>query len=101
MDNDIFIPTNFTDAGKVFGMFELRNLIEAVILCLPITLLILAISPFGLTGTIISVSVPIVCIGGFAIIGIGDSSLFTFYRIYKRHKKNKRVLTYRGSKWLR
>ena len=30
-----FIPTNFTDAGRVMGLFELRNLIEALILTLP------------------------------------------------------------------
>ena len=24
------IPTNFTDAGRVMGLFELRNLVEAV-----------------------------------------------------------------------
>ena len=23
------IPTNFTDAGRVMGLFELRNLVEA------------------------------------------------------------------------
>ena len=34
MDNEdtYFIPANFTDAGRVFGMFELRNCIEAVVL---------------------------------------------------------------------
>ena len=26
------IPTNFTDAGRVMGLFELRNLVEAVLL---------------------------------------------------------------------
>ena len=29
------IPTNFTDAGRVMGLFELRNLVEAVLLMLP------------------------------------------------------------------
>ena len=28
------IPTNFTDAGRVMGLFELRNLVEAVLLTL-------------------------------------------------------------------
>ena len=37
MDNEdtYFIPANFTDAGRVFGMFELRNCIEAVVLAAP------------------------------------------------------------------
>ena len=30
-----FIPVNFTDAGRVLGLFELRNCIEAAVLALP------------------------------------------------------------------
>ena len=30
-----YIPTNFTDAGRIFGLFEIRNMVEAVILTLP------------------------------------------------------------------
>lgn len=30
-----FIPVNFTDAGRVLGLFELRNCIEAAVLVLP------------------------------------------------------------------
>lgn len=29
------IPSNFTDAGRIMGLFELRNLVEAVILTVP------------------------------------------------------------------
>ncbi len=99
MENEYVIPTNFTDAGKLFGMFEIRNVIEALILCIPITLLCLALSPFGLTGTIILVMIPVVVAGGFAIVGIQDYSLFTFIRIVRTFKKNKRILSYRGNKW--
>ena len=28
------IPVNFTDAGRLFGMFEIRNAMEAILLCL-------------------------------------------------------------------
>ena len=101
MDENGFIPTNFTDAGKLFGIFEIRNVIECAVICLPILFLILAITPFGLTGTIISICVLLIPIGGFSLIGIKDYSLFTFARIYKRFKKNKRVLLYRGSQWKR
>ena len=34
-----YIPNNFTDAGRVFGLFEIRNLIEALVLTLPLLLL--------------------------------------------------------------
>ena len=30
-----FIPANFTDAGRVGGIFPLRNVIEALVLGLP------------------------------------------------------------------
>ena len=36
------IPTNFTDAGRVMGLFELRNLVEAVLLTLPALYLCIA-----------------------------------------------------------
>ena len=28
------IPVNFTDAGKLFGVFEIRNAVETVLLCI-------------------------------------------------------------------
>lgn len=100
MEPTVFIPTNYTDAGKLLGMFEIRNVIEAAILCIPLTMLAITLSPFGLTGTIILITVIDVIVGGFALIGIQDYSLLTFFRIYKQFKKNKRILTYRGTKWL-
>ena len=100
MESTVFIPTNYTDAGRLFGVFEIRNVIECVILCIPLALLAIAFSPFGLTGTIVLVSVLDITVGGFAMIGVYDYSLFTFLRIYNRFKKNKRIITYRGTKWI-
>ena len=100
MEPTVFIPTNFTDAVKLLCMFEIRNVIECFILCVPIALLTILLSPFGLTGTIILVTVLVVSIGGFAMIGVQDYSLFTFLRIYNRYKKNKRIITYRGTQWV-
>ena len=99
MEENVFIPTNYTDAGKLFGIFEIRNVIESAVICLPVLLLILAVTPFGLTGTIISMCVFLIPIGGFALLGIRDYSLFTFFRIYRKFKKNKRVIKYRGLIW--
>lgn len=47
MDNEdtYFIPANFTDAGRVFGMFELRNCIEAVVLAAPTLGICMLIDP--------------------------------------------------------
>lgn len=47
------IPSNFTDAGRIMGLFELRNLVEAVILTAPALYLCIAFLPFGLTAKII------------------------------------------------
>lgn len=101
MEPTVFIPTNYTDAGKLLGMFEIRNVIEAAILCIPLVLLAIMLSPFGLTGTIILITVTVVIVGGFALIGVQDYSLFTFFRIYSRYRKNKRLITYRGTKWIK
>lgn len=101
MEPTIFIPTNYTDAGKLFGMFEIRNVVECAVLCIPITLLCILLSPFGLTGTIILIMVLDISLGGFALIGIQDYSLLTFLRIYKRYKDNKRIITYRGTQWVK
>ncbi len=96
---EIYIPTNYTDAGKLLGMFEIRNCIEALVLCLPVVMLLVFVSPFGLMGTTVMISVAVVIIGGFALIGIHDYSLLTFLRIYHRYRKSKRILTYRGITW--
>ena len=54
------IPTNFTDAGRVMGLFELRNLVEAVLLTLPALYLCIAFLPLDLTPKII-VTLTILC----------------------------------------
>ena len=49
MNYEIYhIPTNFTDAGRVMGLFELRNLVETVILTVPVLYLCIAFLPFAL-----------------------------------------------------
>ena len=96
----VYIPKNFTDSGKILGMFNLRNVAEAIILCLPLLLIITLISPFGLTGTLILATVFVVSVGGFALIGIHDYSLLPFVRLPRRWRKNKRILIYRGSQWV-
>lgn len=101
MDNTtVYIPNNFTEAGKIFGMFEMRNVAEALMLCVPLVLLTVLLSPFGLTGTLIIATVIVVTVGGFALIGIQDYSLITFFRLHRRWRKSRRILTYRGSQWI-
>ena len=40
-----YIPTNFTDAGRVMGLFEIRNMVEAVLLTLPTLYLCFVLLP--------------------------------------------------------
>lgn len=99
MDNEkAIIPANFTDAGKLLGLFEIRNAIECAIICIPLIFLIISFSPFGLTGTLITSGVLIIPTGGFALMGIKDHSLFTFLRLYFMWRKRRGILIYRGEK---
>ena len=101
-DRDLtaYIPTNFTDAGKLLGMFETRNAVECILLCVPLALAAISLSPFGLTGTIVMALCVLIPTGGFALIGVQDHSLFTFLRIYRLFRKSKGIRTYRGITWI-
>ena len=58
------IPVNFTDAGKLFGVFEIRNAVETVLLCIPILFLCLALLPLTLMPKIIVTMAILVPVGG-------------------------------------
>ncbi len=97
MSNETYyIPTNFTDAGRVMGLFELRNLIEAVVLTLPILYLCLAFVPLSMTPKIIVTLTVLVPVGGFGLIGINDDSLTRWLGPWWRWRKGRRLITYRG-----
>lgn len=92
----VAIPVNFTDAGRLFGLFEIRNAVEAVLICVPLAAILMRILPFGLLVRIGVVCAVTVIIGGFALIGIGDISLLEFLKRYIRFKKQAKILTYKG-----
>lgn len=98
MDTTVHIPTNYTDAGKLFGMFEIRNAIECLVICIPLIWLVFSFTPFGLMTTLIIACVLVIPIGGFALMGIQDHSLFTFIKLYRKWKKNRGILLYRAYK---
>jgi hypothetical protein len=91
-----YIPANFTDAGKILGLFAVRNVIEAILLGMPVLFLCFSLLPFALTARIIVTLVIFVPIAGFALIGINDDSLSRYMKAWVRWRKNRRVLTYRG-----
>lgn len=49
MNETYYIPTNFTDAGRVMGLFEIRNMVEAILLAGPMLYLCLTLLPLALT----------------------------------------------------
>ena len=91
-----YIPTNFTDAGRVMGMFEIRNMVEAVLLSLPILYFCMVLIPWSLTPKIIATLTILVPVGGFGLIGISDDSLTRWLGCWWRWQKNRRLIFYRG-----
>ena len=88
-----YIPANYTDAGKLFGLFEIRNAIEAVLVGLPVLAFCL---PLELTWKIIVSLFLLVPVVGFALIGLKDDSLTRYLRTWWTWRQKRRVMTYRG-----
>ena len=99
-EQDIYyIPVNFTDAGRVFGLFELRNCIEAAVLAVPtvgLCTLIANRTPFSLTVKLIISLCLLVPVCGFALVGIRDESLSMFLITYFRWRANRRIALNKG-----
>lgn len=69
------IPVNYTDAGKLFGLFEIRNVVEAVLIGLPVLALCARFLPLVITWKITVSLFFLVPTVGFALIGLKDDSL--------------------------
>jgi hypothetical protein len=91
------IPANYTDAGKLFGIFEVRNGVEAVFLAVPLFFLCFSYLPFSLTTNIIITMVLVIPVGGFALIGLNDDCLTRFVRSWRRWRKRRGIITFRGT----
>ena len=91
-----YIPANYTDAGKLFGLFEIRNAIEAVLVGLPVLAFCAFCLPLEITWKIIVSLFLLVPTVGFALIGLKDDSLTRYLRIWWIWQQRRRVMTYRG-----
>lgn len=91
-----YIPANFTDAGRLFGLFEIRNAIEAILLGAPVLFLCAYFLPFAITTNIIITLILFVPVAGFALIGISDDSLSRYVKAWWNWRQRRRILTYRG-----
>ena len=97
MNPEIYhIPANYTDAGRILGVFEIRNVVEAVLLALPTLYFCLALLPLAPKAKLIVTIVLVIPVGGFALIGIRDDSLTRWLRIWRRWRKRRRTLYFRG-----
>ena len=94
--NQYYIPANFTDAGRLFGIFEIRNGIEAAVIALPLLFICLSVLPFTLTTNLIITMIIVIPAGGFALIGINDDCLTRFLHIWFVWKKKRGVIFHRG-----
>lgn len=93
---EFFIPTNFEDSGKLMGIFNMRNVIEAGVLSLPFVFLTFKLVPVSLTWKIILSAIFAIPIGGFALIGINDDPLTVFVKNWWRWLRNRKIIEYRG-----
>jgi len=91
-----YIPANFTDAGRIFGVFEIRNVIEALILGVPLLAACFRFLPFDLTTRIVVALVLFVPVAGFALMGISGDSLTRYMKAWMGWRKTRRIITYRG-----
>ena len=97
MSYDVYhIPTNFTDAGRLLGLFELRNTIETALLLFPVIYFCVVLIPFVLTTKIIVTMVIVIPIGGFGLMGINDDSLSRWLGMWWRWRKCRRIMLFRG-----
>jgi hypothetical protein len=92
----VAIPVNYTDAGKILGVFELRKLVEAAVLCIPLLAFLLFSLPFAITTNIILAAIIVVPLGGFSLMGIHDYSLLNFIRVYRKWRNERKILTFDG-----
>ena len=91
-----YIPTNFTDAGRLFGLFEIRNAVEAVLLTAPALLFCIYFLPLPVTPKIVVTLFILVPLGGFGLIGISDDSLTRWLSCWWRWRRARRIISYRG-----
>lgn len=93
------IPANFSDAGRVLGLFDLRNLLEMLVLAVPtlgLCVLFAKLTAFTMTTKLMVSMVLLVPVCGFALMGLHDESLFRFCAAYLHWRRSRSLLTYRG-----
>ena len=91
------IPPNYTDSGKLMGgMLETRNTVEAGILLVLVGYPEVKWLPVDLTTKIVIMTVTLIPLGVFALMGIGGDSLLQYVthmiRFWHRRRCQNRII---------
>lgn len=92
-----FIPINIGDDGGVLGgRFKKRNMIEAVVIGLLLTLVWKIIFyPYDIIIKIVAYIILVIPVVLFAIVGVNNESFLEFLLEYLAYKKKKRKMKFR------
>lgn len=94
--NVYVIPANYTDSGKLFGgMVETRNAVEAAAMVFLVGYPELMWIPMSATIRIVVMTVTLIPLGVFAIMGIDGDSLLQYLGHMLSFWKNRRKLHFR------
>lgn len=94
-DNSGFypVPANYTDSGRLFGgLCEVRNTMEAVVLVALLGYPELAWLHLALPLKVVVITITLLPLGVFALMGIGGESLLQYALHMAAYAKAKRVL---------
>ena len=99
INNTFIIPNNFMDSGKIFqGMFEIRNVVEAIIAVVVIGYSMFHLLTIDIKMKLVIMIVVLVPIGISALIGFQGDSITLFIKKLFLFIRNKRKLRYRRIK---
>lgn len=95
-DNVFFVPQNFTDSGKsIYGMFNTRNLVEAIAVLVLIGYPEMKFLPFQTSIKVVIMIITLIPLVLFALIGIDGDSFVQFCEHVFMYLKNRRKMHFR------
>ena len=95
MEEDVYIiPHNYTDNGKILGMFEKESAYLAIAWVVPMTLLEFNFLPFSVDIKIFVLILGVIPPAIFALIGIGGETLISFVKCVHRFYSRARIYFY-------
>ncbi len=87
------IPHNYTDNGKILGMFEKQSVVTAALWCIPMSFIVFKL-PLSTDYKIFVFMFLVIPPTIFALVGIGSETLVDFVKFILRFMKRSKVYTY-------